>query len=188
MEPTKGNENPILPGLIQRASAGDQEAFVELAKTYGPLITKLSRGFAVPEAEREDLCQEGLIGLYKAVMTYDERLSGFTTYCTVCARRSMISAFRAYLKKNAAVQGEPEDAAQIPDLSSDPLEIYSDRESYKALLERIDARLSEYENRVLRLFLTGVSHDLIAAKLGTNKKSVDNAISRIRGKLRPLMG
>ncbi|MBQ9544467.1 MAG: sigma-70 family RNA polymerase sigma factor [Clostridia bacterium] len=188
MEKRKHDFDPSFLELIYKAARGNQDAFCSVADRYQPMIKRLAAGFDVPETERDDLAQEGLIGLYKAVMTYDPELSGFGTYAWLCVKRSMISALRAMNRDAKEVSSLDADSCpDLPDPNGDPQAIFGARESYEALLGRIDACLSPYENSVLRLFLAGSSHDRIAAKLGTTRKSVDNAICRIRRKIRSVV-
>ena len=176
--------------LIYKAAHGNQDAFRSLAEKYEPLIHKLVGSFTVPEAERDDLFQEGLIGLYKAVLMYDPELSSFGTFAYLCIKRSILSAVRSYQTTAVGLTSLPEDefSGLALGTADSPETAFLHKESYALLLERIDSHLSDYENTVLRLYLTGVSHDLIAQRLATSRKSVDNAISRIRRKLRVLIG
>lgn len=173
--------------LVRNAAHSDQDAFAALAGKYSPMINKLLGSFSFSQNDREDLFQEGLIGLYKAVMMYDSRLSSFSTFAYLCIKRSILSALKAYNKTTDDYEN-PETALDIPDSEdSQPENLLLSKESYQKLLNKIDSHLSSYENRVLKLFLTGVSHDLIAQKLDTSRKSVDNAICRIRRKLKVLI-
>lgn len=188
MERKKHENDPSLLELIYKAARGNQDAFCGVADRYQSLINRLAAGFAVPDNERDDLVQEGLIGLYKAVMTYDPEISGFGTYAWLCVKRSMISAVRSMNRDGKEVSSLDVDSTpEVPDPSGDPQAIFGAKESYDALLERIDACLSPYENSVLKLFLAGSAHDRIAARLGTTRKSVDNAICRIRRKIKSVV-
>ena len=173
--------------LVRDASHSKQDAFATLTENYSPMIHKLLGSFKISPNDREDLFQEGLIGLYKAVMMYDSRLSSFGTFAYLCIKRSMLSAVKAY-NKNTDEYEDPETALDIPDSEENrPENLLLSKESYQQLLKKIDSHLSTYENRILKLFLTGVSHDMIAQKLDTSRKSVDNAICRIRRKLKVLI-
>jgi RNA polymerase sporulation-specific sigma factor len=172
---------------VRDASHSNQDAFAALAENYSPMIHKLLGSFKISPNDREDLFQEGLIGLYKAVMMYDSRLSSFGTFAYLCIKRSMLSAVKAY-NKNTDEYEDPETALDIPDSEENrPENLLLSKESYQQLLKKIDSHLSTYENRILKLFLTGVNHDMIAQKLDTSRKSVDNAICRIRRKLKVLI-
>lgn len=182
---------PILEA-VAHAARGNQDAFRTVAQQFEPMIYKLLATFDPPESERDDWFQEGLIGLYKAVLMYNPGLSSFGTFAYLCIKRSMISAVEAYNKKTNRLSQFPENPDEEfgeadGSLRFDPQVLLLHREAYTSLLERIDSHLSDYENTVLRLFLTGVSHDRIAQKLDTSRKSVDNAISRIRRKLKVLI-
>lgn len=186
MEETTNPKAVDTLALIYRAARGNQDAFCTIAQRYTPMLHKILGGLAVGPNEREDLFQEGLIGLYKAVVMFDPALSSFNTFAYLCVRRSMLSAARA-LGKVPQELSLPEQEMAIDPLS-EPETLLINQESYRLLRQRIDAHLSPYETNVLKLFLTGVSHDLIAQKLSTSRKSVDNAISRIRRKLKALIG
>lgn len=192
MVKSSDSRSPDSLELIYKAARGNQDAFCTIAEKYEPLIYKLTAGFDVPESEKDDLFQEGRIGLYKAVLMYDPELSSFGTFAYLCVKRSILSAVKAYQTKNNALSQfahEEDDLSGFASGMADgPEAALINKESYALLLERIDSHLSEYENTVLRLYLTGVSHDRIAQKLATSRKSVDNAISRIRRKLRVLIG
>ncbi len=186
------SRSPDTLELIYKAAHGNQDAFRTIAEKYEPLIHKLLGSFHVPESEKDDLFQEGRIGLYKAVLMYDPELSSFGTFAYLCVKRSILSAVKAYQTKNNALLQFPQEEEDPSGLAlgavDGPETALINKESYALLLERIDSHLSDYENTVLRLYLTGVSHDLIAQRLATSRKSVDNAVSRIRRKLRVLIG
>lgn len=178
---------------VAHAARGNQDAFRIVAKQFEPMIHKLLGAFHPPESERDDWFQEGLIGLYKAVLMYNPKLSSFSSFAYLCIQRNMISAVEAYNKKNNQLSQFPEDSEEFlgetdGDHRFDPQAYLLNQEAYAILMSRIDAHLSKYENTVLRLYLTGVSHDRIAQKLDTSRKSVDNAVSRIRRKLKVLIG
>ncbi len=189
---SESSATPILEA-VAHAARGNQDSFRAVAKQFEPMIHKLVSLFDPPESERDDWFQEGLIGLYKAVLMYNPKLSSFATFAYLCIKRNMISAVEAYNKKTNRLIQFPEDAEELFGKADgsflfDPQAQVLNQETYSILMNRIDSHLSNYENIVLRLYLTGLPHDRIAQKLDTSRKSVDNAVSRIRRKLKVLIG
>ena len=171
--------------LVLKARRSELGAFDRLCGNYSAMINKILASFEFRASERDDLYQEGLIGLYKATVLYDSNISSFSTFAYICIRRSVISA----LKKQSSVYSTIDiDEINENDFSlleaTNPEALFLSKESYDSLLVRIDSVLSPYESRVLKLYLHGISHNEIAASVGKDKKSVDNAISRIKLKLR----
>ncbi len=172
--------------LISRARAGDGEAFAALADSYKRLVYwHISRSSAVvPNADGEDLFQEGLVGLLKAVRTYDGVSSAFSTYASSCISHSVISAARRYQKQNGTLI--PLDETELISGNS-PESDFIDRESSSLLYERIFSGLSAYEKAVFELYLSDLSYLEIAGRTGRTEKSIANAICRIRRKLKALL-
>lgn len=172
--------------LISRARMGDGEAFVALVEAYKRLVYwHISRSAsAVPSADGEDLFQEGLVGLLKAVRTYDGVSSAFATYASSCISHSVISAARRYRKQNGDVI--PLDETELVSGHS-PESEFLDRESSSLLYERVFSGLSKYERAVFELYLSDRSYAEIAKAIGKPEKSIANAICRIRKKLKVLL-
>ena len=131
------------------------------------------------------------MGLYKAVMTYDDSYSSFSTFAYVCIKSSVVS----YLRKSSAKSAIPQSMMfSLSDVDMDVLSGYSnpeneiiDNENLEILMKKIEGLLSPLERRVLSLYLSDASYADIAGELGKSEKSVDNAIQRIRRKLGPLI-
>lgn len=184
--------------LIEKAKAGNHDSFLELTKIYDRTIRRLSSVPNIASQEKEDLYQEGLIGLYKAVITFDPSCNvTFSTFAGVCIKHSIISALRVYYsKKNYPILSslqldfEEDDIAKIQGLGliTEPEKVLIEKEEYETLMSKIDKELSQYERKVFKLFLQGLSYGNISKSLQTSTKSVDNAIQRIRGKLKLLIG
>ncbi len=176
--------------LVREIRLGDKKAFFELSKRFDGIINRISGVADIDSAEKEDLYQEGLLGLYRASITFDEsKNASFQTYATLCIKHSIYSSLRVYFsKKNNPVRtGSPIDdatAVQCPDSCTDPEKLLLEKENLRLIKESIDTLLSEYERNILKLFLKGLSYEVIANALSTSPKSVDNAIQRIRGKLK----
>ena len=150
-------------------------------------------------AEREDIVQEGLIGLFKAIKNFNTaKQNSFKTFAGLCIERQLITAIKtsnrqkhmplnSYLSLNqVAYEGEDNDTELIDTFDSktieDPLETITKREYYARVESTIDKMLSDFEKRVLNRYIKGESYVQIAERLNAPVKSVDNAIQRIRKK------
>lgn len=190
--------------LIERIREGDARAEEELYSRYKKIVRSCARKYFMEGADREDLLQEGMIGLYRAVCSFDaSREARFLSFAEVCIRRQIYTAIKGALRKkhqilnrSISLNGEAyEDGSESSLLgvirtkeTTDPEEIFLETEGDRAVMERVRNVLSPLERSCLTLYLQGESYDLIAEKLGKNRKSVDNAIQRIRKKLSPLLG
>lgn len=173
--------------LLFRAKNQDSEAIRALIERYTPLVHRLSRSFeGVPSSEWEDLAQEGFLALHKAILFYDCAVSSFSTFAYLCVRRSMLSALKKYNRRAQTVSYDTLEEEPISE-EFDPQTQMVDRENYLALLRRLEENLSEYENRVLSLTLSGKSISEVAILLEKSEKSVSNALFRARGKISSLL-
>ena len=170
--------------LINAARAGDEGAFEALLEAYEPLIDKMSRSFAkiADNAEsEEDLRQEACIAFYKAVQSYDSTQAevAFGLYAKFCVRNRLISYTRKLRHHEAVVPLEERIKTE-----EDLIEGVVAQEAYMELYRRIEAVLSPYESHVWWLYLSGQTTGVIATQLGKDERSVQNAVYRIRKKLR----
>lgn len=172
--------------LLSRARAGDGEAFTALVALYRRMVYwHISRVAASGIcAEPEDLFQEGLVGLLKAVRTYDGVSASFSTYASVCIHHSIASAVRKSCKQERI--SVPLDEAELVSDRSPEGEVL-DRESGSLLYERVLSELSPYERVVFELYLSDLPYAQIARRLGKQEKSIANAVCRIRRKLKALL-
>ena len=177
----KQNEQTAQLSLIYAAGSGDEA----LLEAYEPLIDKMSRSFAKaaddPEAY-EDMRQEACIAFYKAVQGYDSARQAevtFGLFAKLCIRNRLISYTRKLLRHEAVLPLE-ERIKTDEDVTAGVVA----EETYMELYRRIESVLSPYENRVWWLYLSGQTTGTIAEELGKDEKSVQNAIYRIRKKLR----
>ncbi len=180
---------------IRSAAAGDHEVFRVIAEKSAPLIQSILSRIVIPANEKDDLKQEALIGLYKAVMLYDAHCSSFATFSYICIRRTVLSALKKYNNKNNSLlrnslslsdsSDDPNDPLiDFPSHEGDPEQILVDRENHARFLSRLDSELSNYEQNVLKLYLSDCTHEQIALTLHVSPKSVSNALQRIRNKLK----
>lgn len=176
----------------------DTDALNYLLDKYTDLVNmKVSKYFIVG-AEKEDIVQEGLIGLFKAVKNFDKtKLSSFKTFANLCIERQLQTAIKSstrqkhmplnsYLSLNTSAYEDDNDMTvmEMLDLntSEDPLDTITKKEYYKFVENRIEKTLSDFEKQVLHRYANGESYVEIAKKLNSPVKSVDNAIQRIRKK------
>jgi RNA polymerase sporulation-specific sigma factor len=179
---------------------GDEEALSYLLEKYKELVnTKVGKYFIIG-AEREDVIQEGMIGLYKAIKSFDEeKQNTFKSFANICIERQLITAIKtsnrqkhmplnSYLSLNtAAYDNNEEDSVELIDTFDsktieDPLETIMKKEYYTQVETAVNKCLSKFEKKVLNQFIKGESYLTIAQKLDAPVKSVDNAIQRIRKK------
>lgn len=187
--------------IITFIKAGDQEATEYLLKKYSPLVKKSIRTLYLIGADMEDLSQEGMIGLFKAIQNYEmDHTASFYTYAKICIDRQIYSAIKASNRKkhtplNSYISfysrnGENE-AELINNLEagndSNPEHVILDRENTLRIEELLESSLSELEKSVLHLYLNGNSYSDIAETLEKPVKSIDNAVQRIRDKLKRLL-
>lgn len=184
--------------LISLVKADDKYALDFIIEKYKNLVNmKVSKYFIIG-AEKEDIIQEGMIGLFKAIQGFDNtKQNSFKTFANMCIERQLITAIKTsnrqkhmplngYLSLNTAAYEEDEDTTVLEIFDShqteDPLETITKKEYYKRVEDAIDKNLSDFEKQVLARFIKGESYVTIAEKLDTPVKSIDNAIQRIRKK------
>jgi len=188
--------------LILRLRDGDTQVTDYIMEKYKGLVRNKAKSMYLLGADSEDLIQEGMIGLFKAVRDYDMgRDASFYTFADLCISRQMYTAVQASARKKHAPlnryislsgQGEKlsdrDEAVQLfemPDVwEKSPEELFIDRENVELLERTIEKELSSFEKQVLDLYRTGMGYVQIAKVLGRDGKSTDNALQRIKGKLR----
>lgn len=185
--------------LLTLLRGGDARAEETLYARYKQVVRSKARTYFLVGADREDIIQEGMIGLYKAVCDYQfEKQASFRAFAELCITRQIITAIKSatrkkhmplntYVSLNRSVfEGEYErplieviSGAQI----SDPEEMLIGRENYEAIAASIEHSLSRLERNALALYLQGYSYQQIADTLNQTTKCVDNAIQRVKKKL-----
>ena len=176
--------------LCALAAQGDGAAEEALISRYTRMVRRLSRPLFLMGGDSEDLIQEGMLGLWKAVRDYvPDRGASFKTFAQTCVKNSMLTAVKTaagehHIPLNDSVPIETLLFDRSEQLSvSDPETLYIDREATQAQLDQFYSKLSGFEAKVLDLFLNGLSYSEIADQVDRSAKSVDNAVQRIRRKL-----
>ena len=174
--------------IVAQICGGDYELLPVIFSRYDKRIRYYADKYC-RESDREDAAQEASLALYSAVKNYDKDKSSFSSFASLCIKRSVIDcAKRAGRKKNIPEELlEPIEDVSIPDCNS-PEKIFFDKEAYKALTHSIKLELSGMELAVLQLFLSGKKYVDIVDVLGVSEKSVNNALMRIRRKLKDKQG
>lgn len=173
--------------LVASAREGDSLAFALLVHRYSRIMNSYIGTLSVSESEREDLLQEGLIGLLKAVRSYEEEKAKFSTYAVTCIKNSIISALRRYNKTVSFVPSSEIFGGTEPQEAESPETILLDTESGRLLHDRLFKALSPLESKVFELYLADETYAEIGKKLGKDVKSIDNTVQRIRSKLKRII-
>ncbi len=178
--------------LAEQAKNGDSAAYDALLRRYVFLVHSRAAGYKGSNVDFEDLVQEGMIGLMHAVAGYDKDCgASFQTFARLCIDRNIISAVRATLRKkqipkNSLVSiddaGEPANTGDRH--AQNPENVVIAKEELALLYQKIFASLNDFELGVLKLYLAGCSYRSIAEKFGCSYKAVDNAMQRLRRKLK----
>ena len=200
----EGYEGVCDEELILRLKDGDGGVMDYILEKYKGMVRSKAKSMYLLGGDNEDLIQEGMIGLFKAVRDYDPgRDASFCTFADLCVSRQMYTDVQASFRKkhmplNRSValngeemgdEGRAEGRLGCPDVwERSPEEVLIDRENLEQLKSAIDKQLSPLEKQVLDLYLTGMGYVQIARVLGRDEKSTDNALQRIRGKLRKAFG
>lgn len=194
--------------LILRLRDGEESITDYIMDKYKNLVRSKAKSMYILGADAEDLIQEGMIGLFKAVRDYDSgRDASFFTFAELCVSRQMYTALQAsrrqkhaplnsYIslytnrvadnRENAKEEGQLINALSSP-ADQNPEDLVIDKENV-ALIESIIAKeLSGFEKQVLDLYITGMSYSQIAKILGKDEKSTDNALQRVKGKLKKVI-
>jgi RNA polymerase sporulation-specific sigma factor len=180
--------------LVEAARNGDSLAITLLVIKYHGFLDKYVGLLNIPVRYKEDYIQEGLIGLLKAVRTFDvEKGFSFSTYAWRCIKNSIISEIRRNERcglKNEVSVDELQDGI-LEEFSgvfvTSPEDEYIDKESSSQLHDTIFSVLSTYESQVFGMYLAEIPYSQIASRLGKDVKSIDNAIQRIKNKLKKLV-
>lgn len=183
--------------IAKRAKNGDSFACDYLVRKYKNFVKARTKSFFLIGAEREDVVQEGMIGLYKAIQSFDfEKRVTFKTFAELCITRHIITAVKAsmrqkhiplnnYVSLNKQDTGAEylENCRADSQRSQNPEQLVIDEENMRGVEDCMGEMLSQFESKVLAYHLNGVSYSKIADLIGKDAKSVDNALQRIKRKL-----
>ena len=173
--------------LVASAKEGDSDAFDLLASRYQGFLSSYISSLPVLPSEREDLMQEALIGLLRAVRSYNSEKAGFSTYVSACVKNSVISYLRRYGRQHVAFPIEDVSSLNGDYDTNTPELQFIDLETTAQLQQKVFSVLSPYETQVFEMYLAETPYALIAKRLNKNEKSIDNAIQRIKSKLKKLV-
>ena len=185
--------------LIVRYRDGDTEAMDFIFERYKHLVRKKAKAMFLAGGDNDDLIQEGMIGLYKAIRDYHtDRAASFATFASMCINRQMITAVGAsnrkknmplntYVSYDMPAGGDEDSDMRLVDILQsqtelNPEKLLIDKEHNRDLKSRLKEVLSTFEQQVLAYYLEGMDYTAIAKKMQKPPKSVDNALQRIRSK------
>lgn len=186
--------------IVKCAQDGSQLATEYLVKKYKNFVRNKARSYFLVGAGRDDIIQEGMIGLYKAICDYkEERLASFRSFAELCITRQIITAIKtatrqkhqplnSYVSLDKPIYDKESNRTLLDVLDegsgeTDPEDLLISQEAYELLEESINGMLSDLERDVLMEYLKGKTYKEIAETLGRHVKSVDNALQRVKRKL-----
>ena len=189
--------------LVVSARSGNDAALEYLMKKYSSMVRRRSRTYFLIGADRDDIMQEGMIGLFKAVRDYDTaKPAGFKAFAELCVTRQIITAVKTatrlkhmplntYISLNRPLFDEEYEMTLMDTISEDsatvnPEDIIVNRERFSDVELKVSEVLSGFERKVLASYLQGKSYQEIGAELGRESKSIDNALQRIKRKIEKL--
>lgn len=197
-------ENPVVDEyneeeVVALARSGDSKAQEFLIKKYKNFVRGKARSYFLIGADREDIIQEGMIGLFKAIRDYrPDRIASFKAFAELCITRQMITAIKtatrqkhiplnSYVSLNKPMYDEDSERTLLDIVSgrvvSNPEELIISREEFDSMEAKIGEVLSDLELQVLTYYLDGKSYQEIAENLDRHVKSIDNALQRVKRKL-----
>lgn len=196
-------ENMLDEEIVAMAQEGNKSAEEYLINKYINYVKAKTKSYFLIGADKEDIFQEGMIGLFKAIRDYkNDKLSSFRAFAELCVTRQIITAIKAatrqkhvplncYLSLNKPVFDEESERTLIDVLSSlhisDPEEVIISKEERKKIEKKMRESLSDLEIEVLKCYLKGKSYQEIACDLDRHAKSIDNALQRVKRKLEKLL-
>lgn len=185
--------------LIEKLRAGDTEIADYIMEKYKPLVRKKTNAMYLIGGEPEDLIQEGMIGLFKAVRDYNpEKEVSFFAFAELCISRQLYSALEASNRKkhiplNTYVSFSSQEDSEgvhleqmITEQTISPEQLLIEQEGKREFFDQLEEKLSPMEKKVLYLYLEGSSYTQIAEYMDKTPKSIDNTLQRIRGKIKTL--
>jgi len=199
LEDFETNDSVIDEEIVELAKQGDAAAQEYLINKYKNFVRAKARSYFLIGADREDIIQEGMIGLYKAIRDFrEDKLSSFRAFAELCITRQIITAIKtatrqkhiplnSYVSLNKPIFDEDSDRTLLDVISgtriTDPEELIISREEFDDIEEKMGEILSSLEWEVLMAYLEGKSYQEIAVDLQRHVKSIDNALQRVKRKL-----
>ncbi len=185
--------------LVEAVHLGESEALDFLIHKYRNFVRAKARSYFLIGADKEDIVQEGMIGLYKAIRDFkDDKFASFRAFAELCITRQIITAIKtatrqkhiplnSYVSLDKPIYDEESDRTLMDIISGekvmDPEELIISREEFDHIEEKLHEILSELERKVLALYLDGQSYQEISIQLDRHVKSIDNALQRVKRKL-----
>ena len=184
--------------VVLQAQAGDGQALVFLLDKYKNFVRAKARSYFLIGADHEDIVQEGMIGLYKAIRDYKaDKQTSFRAFAELCVKRQIITAIKtatrqkhvplnSYVSLNKPLYDEESDRTLLDVIEgrvTNPEDLFISKEGMDNIQRQIDTLLSDFEKQVLEAFLDGKSYQEIALMLDRHVKSIDNALQRVKRKL-----
>ncbi len=185
--------------LVELSASGDRRATEYILTKYKNLVRARAKTYFLAGADRDDIVQEGMIGLFKAIRDFDvTKQASFRGFAEMCIKRQIITAVKASTRQKHAPLNtyvslsepvyEDESERTLVDMIAerkavDPEEMFLRREKAEMLSQEIEKKLSSLEKTVISLYLDGMNYQEIAVELGRTPKSIDNALQRIKRKL-----
>ena len=184
--------------LIQTLREGDERIMDYILEKYKPLVLRKANAMFLIGGDTDDLIQEGMIGLFKAIRDYrSDRETSFFHFAELCINRHLYSAVEASNRKKhvplntyvsfysqTTEEGKSLAETLLTDQMDDPEQLVIEQENFTAFWEQLREQLSALERQVLDAYLEGKNYRQIAEELGKSPKTIDNALSRIKGKIR----
>ncbi len=204
-ESTKKYQSETDEMLIERLRDGERDIIDFIMNKYKNLVRSKAKSMYILGADTEDLIQEGMIGLFKAIRDYDAgRDASFLTFAELCISRQMYTAVQASNRKKhmplnsyISLYATPESGNNSTNEEfinflglaeqKNPEQLLIDKENVLSLERKIEEELSTFEKQVLDLYITGMSYTQIARVLGRDEKSTDNALQRMKAKIRKVI-
>ncbi len=180
------NDSLTDEALVEKINAGQYELLQPLLTRYLPVVVRLAEKYAPQNNEVEDYVQDGSIALCNAVRDYRPGQASFSTFAHLCVTRAMVDLNRSAGRKRRIPQAMVSSLEDTPQVGSEKSAetVFLEKESLQSLTDHIKVELSGFEYRVLSAFLAGNSYAVIADAEQVSVKSVNNALTRIRKKLR----
>ena len=189
--------------VVRQASLGGRVATEYLVRKYRGLVESKARCYFLAGADHDDVVQEGMIGLFKAIRDYrGERLSRFRAFAELCVTRQIITAVKSatrqkhvplngYVSLNQPIQESESDGSLVECIADeravDPEQCYVESREWLAMCEKIQSSLSDLETRVLVRYMQGKSYREMSRELNCHTKCIDNALQRVKRKVGGLL-